>query len=105
MSNETFDIAITLVRNEREASLLDAHDLKVLHTQLNTDKRSRPWANPQSEAGKLRNFVEVPVERKDKTLFKVVYYNQSDMDKVAAGVKEHLSLYWVKLAQVEEFAG
>lgn len=93
------DYAITLVKSEAEATVLNAHDLQYVHNQLCTNKRSRPWANPPSEAGTDRNFVEVPVNGGHKLL------HFSTDEAIAAQQDENklVAVRWVKVAPVEEF--
>lgn len=93
------DYAISLVNNEAEATVLNANDLQYVHNQLCTNKRSRPWANPPSAAGKDRNFVEVEA----KGGHKLLHFSGREAVLACQDESKLVHLRWVKVAPVEEF--
>jgi hypothetical protein len=105
------DFAITLVRNEAEGTILDAHDLKYVHKQLMTNKREKlrgetefpNHVNKPSRESLDRCFEEVPYQRGQETLHKLVYYSAKETAEVCRGEREFAHVLWVKVAPVEEF--
>ena len=93
------DYAISLVRNEADATVLNGSDLQYVHNQLCTEKRDRPWANPPSAAGKDRCFVEVEVEGGHKLL----HYSMKEAVQACQDESKLVAIRWVRVAPVEEF--
>lgn len=94
------DYAITLVKNEDDATILNAHDLQYVYNQLCTEKRSRPWANPPSDAGKDRCFMEVEA---GPGLFKLLHFSHKEVVAAMQDDRKLVALRWVHVAEVEEF--
>ena len=93
------DFAITLVRNEADATVLDEHDLQYVHNQLCTEKRDRPWANPPSAAGRDRCFLEVEA----KGGHKLLHYSMKEAVEACQDDNKLAAIRWVRVAPVEEF--
>ncbi len=113
MSQHNTDFAITLVRNANEATLLNAADLQYVHNQLFTNKREKLRAeqefpnhvNKPSKESLDRCFEEVPFQRGQQTLHKLVHFSAKEAIQVQLGEREFAHVLWVKVAPVEEFAG
>lgn len=97
----SIDYAITLVKSEAEATVLNVHDLQYVHNQLCTEKRDRPWANPPSDAGKDRCFVEVEA----KGGHKLLHFSRKEAieSQYEDSNLKFVAVRWVKVAPVEEF--
>lgn len=112
MSHNT-DFAITLVNNEAEATVLNAHDLQYVHNQLCSDKKIKLRAerefpnhvNKRSQESLDRYFLEVPVQHGKETKHKLVFWSAKEAIQVQLGEREFAHVLWVKVAPVEEFAG
>ncbi len=95
----SIDYAITLVKSQAEATVLNASDLQYVHNQLCTEKRDRPWANPPSNEGKDRCFVEV----ESKGGHKLMHFSRHEAWESQQDEKKLIAVRWVKVAPVEEF--
>ena len=111
MSHGYVYFAITLVRNEADATLLDNFDLNYCHQQLMTEKRTKLRAerefpnhvNKPSRESLDRCFEEVPFQCGDKTLHKLVYFSAKETGEVCRGEREFARVLWVKVSPVEAF--
>ena len=112
MSHNT-DFAITLVNNEAEATVLNAHDLQYVHNQLCSDKKIKLRAerefpnhvNKRSTESLDRCFSEIPVQHGKETKHKLVFWSAKQADEICRGEREFAHVLWEKVAPVEEFAG
>jgi len=105
------EVAITLVRSEKDATLLDSYDLHYIHKQLKSEFREKTRAekefpsnvNVSSEASQDRCFMEVDARKFGFNGKKIMFFSKKEAIQVQNQEKEFLNIWWLKLSPIQDF--